>query len=396
MPTISIERPSQPLDEVPDGELVREHLEGHDEAFAVLYERYNDRLIGWFVRRTGDRVLAEDLAQDTMVRVLKYEDSFDQDRPMWPWLTTTAYRVMVNHLEYTPDNDESFEDQYEDEGEPDPLLASVEERPALERVLKQLSERHQTALSLRYVRGWSPDDVAEYFGMTRNACNQLMYRARNAARREYDRVCGEVRAIVWPFLVPFAARWRSVLDRFRQPRWTSNSPQLANILPSLENAMQAVVATALAMFVVATVNVGQVGGPDDTAPDTVAGAVPGDFAWDTSSGDRSETLFGDATTRDASSPSAPTAEVPERDGGTRRAVSVSSGDTAPEAGSDAELSLVTETERSTDEDDDRQTVTSRIAAKIGDEDSDDQSELILYCDHGRTAQALCDGIDRLP
>lgn len=396
MPTISIERPSRPLTEVPDGELVREHLEGRDEAFAVLYRRYNDRLIGWFVRRTGDRVLSEDLAQDTMVRVLKYEDSFDQDRPMWPWLKTTAYRVMVNHLEDSPDDDESFEDQYEDEGEPDPLLASVEERPALERVLGQLSERHQTALSLRYVRGWSPDDVAEFFGMTRNACNQLMYRARNAARREYDRVCGEVRALVWPFLVPFASRWRSVLDRFRQSRWTSNSPQLANILPSLENAMQAVVATAVAMFVVATVSVGQVGGPDDAGGDTVTGAVPGDFAWDTSSGDRSETLSGDATTRDASSPSAPTAEVPEREGGTRRTLAVSSGDTSREAGSDAEVSLVTETERTADEDEDRRTVTSRLAAKIGREEADRNTQLNLHCDHSWASEAACDGIDDLP
>lgn len=216
MSTISIERPSQPLAEVADGELVRKHLAGRDEAFEVLYRRHHDRLVGWFVRRTGDRVLAEDLAQDTMVRVLKYGDSFDQDRPMWPWLKTTAYRVMVNHLEDAPDRDESFEDQYEDEGEPDPLLSSIEERPALERVLGQLSERHQTALSLRYVRGWSPDDVADFFGVTRNACNQLMHRARHAARREYDRVCGETRAIVAPIFGGAFARMRALGGRLRQ------------------------------------------------------------------------------------------------------------------------------------------------------------------------------------
>ncbi len=216
MSTASTERPSPSQAEMPDGLLIAEHLEGSDEAFEILYRRYNDRLVGWFVRRLDDRALAEDLAQDTMVRVLKYADSFDQDRPMWPWLKTTAHRVMVNHLQNRPDDDKSLEDQYEDEGEADPLLSSVEERPALERVMRALSERHRTALSLRYVRGWSPGDIADYLGMTRNACNQLMYRARNAARREYERICGEIRAIVAPVFGGAFARMRALGERMRQ------------------------------------------------------------------------------------------------------------------------------------------------------------------------------------
>lgn len=192
MSAISIERPRRQRAEASDGALVRQHLQGRDGAFEILYRRYNDRLVGWFVRRLDDRMLAEDLAQDTMVRVLKYADSFDQDLPMWPWLKTTAHRVMVNHLEDRADDDESFEDQYEDEGELDPRMVSMDERPGLERVMRQLSERHRAALSLRYVRGWSPDDVADFLGLTTNACNQLVYRARNAARREHERLFAEV------------------------------------------------------------------------------------------------------------------------------------------------------------------------------------------------------------
>ncbi len=192
MSAISIEGPRGQGAEASDGALIRQHLQGRDGAFEILYRRHNDRLVGWFVRRLDDRVLAEDLAQDTMVRVLKYADSFDQDLPMWPWLKTTAYRVMVNHLQNRPDDDKSLEDQYEDEGEPDLRMASMDDRPALERVLRQLSGRHQIALSLRYLRGWGPRDVADFFDMTTNACNQLMYRARNAARREYEELFAEV------------------------------------------------------------------------------------------------------------------------------------------------------------------------------------------------------------
>lgn len=177
-----------PAEALPDGRLVREHLNGRDEAFGLLYRRYYDRVVEWSERRTSDPVLAEDVAQDTMVRVLEYAESFDQDRPMGPWLKTIAHRVLITRLQDQPDSDGSFEDQYDDEGECDPLLDSVELQPTLEQVLEQMSDRQQVALHLRYVRDWSVDHVADFFGLNRNACNQLMFRARKSARREFERV----------------------------------------------------------------------------------------------------------------------------------------------------------------------------------------------------------------
>jgi RNA polymerase sigma-70 factor (ECF subfamily) len=65
------------LKELDDAALVAEYLEGRRHAFHELAERYHTRLLNFIYRTIGDRDRAEDLVQETFVRVYRHLHRFD-------------------------------------------------------------------------------------------------------------------------------------------------------------------------------------------------------------------------------------------------------------------------------------------------------------------------------
>jgi RNA polymerase sigma-70 factor, ECF subfamily len=82
----------------PDAELVRLVREGSPEATRALFERY--WLLAWRSAYgvLGDRVLAEDAAQDAVARAFGALERFDDSRPFGPWLKRIAVNVAIDHL----------------------------------------------------------------------------------------------------------------------------------------------------------------------------------------------------------------------------------------------------------------------------------------------------------
>ena len=65
------------LRELDDAALVAEYLDGRRHAFHELAERYHTRLLNFIYRTIGDRDRAEDLVQETFVRVYRHLHRFD-------------------------------------------------------------------------------------------------------------------------------------------------------------------------------------------------------------------------------------------------------------------------------------------------------------------------------
>src|SRR5437016_5467363 len=73
-----------------DGELARLVTRGDRSAAAVLIDRHQPAVFGFLRKLTGRPDLAEDLAQDTFVRLLKNAHRYDPQYPMRRWLLTIA------------------------------------------------------------------------------------------------------------------------------------------------------------------------------------------------------------------------------------------------------------------------------------------------------------------
>lgn len=189
-----------------------------DEALRQVYQWNYERLVGFFVRRTRDRPLAEDLAQDVIVRFVGALDRFDPTRPVWPYLRTIANNLLIDHLrvderQVTVDAEEEFAE------EPEPgsdLDDTVVLRSLLDGAVGDLCERQRIAVELRCERGWSVADAAEFLGVPPGTFNQLLFRARQNLREALDESGARLRGLALPLLLDLRMRARLTSDRFRE------------------------------------------------------------------------------------------------------------------------------------------------------------------------------------
>ena len=171
-----------PTAEQSDAQLVAGHKGGDEAALDELYRRYHGRLVAALTGYSGGKEIAEDLAHDAILRAVERINTFDVQQPFWPWLRQIGMNLARDRFRrerrmtlLAEPEPEPFADQSQ----------RVAERRVLAAALLDLPPRQRTALVLTYVKGWSPVAAAQSLGVTRNAFDQLLFRARANLRKAY-------------------------------------------------------------------------------------------------------------------------------------------------------------------------------------------------------------------
>src|SRR5471030_3473963 len=86
------------LANLPDADVVALALQGREPAFRELIRRYERPVFSLIFRMVRDRELAEDLAQDTFVKVLNHIDRYRPEFKLSSWLFKIANNVAIDHL----------------------------------------------------------------------------------------------------------------------------------------------------------------------------------------------------------------------------------------------------------------------------------------------------------
>jgi len=171
-----------------DDDLVRRVRAGDQAAFDDLARRHH----AWLVRTCrpllhGDHHHAEDLAQECLVRL--HATVVRDDRPLAvrPWLSVVARNLCIDHLRRrTPEPVEDVPDVAA--GDDDPFDID----PALATAWSRLQHRQREVLHHRELTGLSYDEIATVMGTSVSAVETLLFRARAALRREYQRAGGRM------------------------------------------------------------------------------------------------------------------------------------------------------------------------------------------------------------
>ena len=183
---------------------------------AQVYAAHADRVVGWFVRRTRDLSLAEDLAQDTFERFARALDGVDGSRPTWPYLQVVATNVLIDYMRRA---ERQQIVPVEEVGAALPHVPVVDEQVVLGdllgRGLEGLSVRQRVAVELQYERGWSVEEAAAFLGVTTLSFRQLSWRARQRLKVWLEQVDDTLRGVV-PVGVGVRARWRSWTAKCRE------------------------------------------------------------------------------------------------------------------------------------------------------------------------------------
>src|SRR5437016_295778 len=86
------------LSNLPDADVVALAQQGRDAAYRELIRRYERPVFSLVLRMVRDRELAEDLTQDTFVKVLQNIDRYRSEFKFSSWLFKIANNVAIDHL----------------------------------------------------------------------------------------------------------------------------------------------------------------------------------------------------------------------------------------------------------------------------------------------------------
>jgi RNA polymerase sigma-70 factor (ECF subfamily) len=171
-----------------DARLVEDARRGNKDAFGILVQRYERRLVRVILRFVSDPELARDLAQETFLRAYVRFDQFDPSRRFGPWLFRIGVNLTFDFLRRKRRRGKwsVFTDYWNstsaDPETPDPRT-QLDTRQEVELVLKQVPEKYRTVLILRDMENFSTSEIAAIMNRKEATIRWRLAEARNMFQR---------------------------------------------------------------------------------------------------------------------------------------------------------------------------------------------------------------------
>ena len=159
---------------------------GDTGAFDDIYDAYRPRLFAFLLRMSGNRAVAEDLLDETWLRLVRHASRLRPDTRIGPWLFTVA-----RNLYWSYRRNGLVEDAFVPERlglwptpapwpSPFDVAAASELQRRVEQALALLPPQHREVLLLVAHEGLTPTDAAAVCGISAEALRQRLSRARTA------------------------------------------------------------------------------------------------------------------------------------------------------------------------------------------------------------------------
>lgn len=162
---------------------------GEEAAFRLLVQRWESGVRAFLIHMLGGVEEAEDLTQDTFVKVFGQADRYHPEGKFQSWLFRIAgnlarsrlrRRKLVGWLSFDP----VLHDRGGDGPGPDDDLVADERARAVRAALEKLPERQRAAITLHRYQGMKYREIAEALDTTLPGVESLIQRALAALRRE--------------------------------------------------------------------------------------------------------------------------------------------------------------------------------------------------------------------
>ncbi len=184
----STAREAPPLDE--ERKLVL-RAAGHDaEAFAQLYDRLVEKIFKYIYYKVGSRSDAEDLTAQVFLKAWEAIGRYRlTERPFSAWLYRIAHNLVVDYFrmrrEVVPLDLVTRID--ENEGNLDDVTQRHLTAETLRRAIQRLTSDQQQVIILRFLEGYSTEQVSRIMGKGQGAIRTLQHRALAALARVFQR-----------------------------------------------------------------------------------------------------------------------------------------------------------------------------------------------------------------
>ncbi len=190
------------LSNLPDADVVALAQRGREDAFRELVRRYERPVFSLILRMVRDGATAEDLAQDTFIKVLSHIDTYRPDFKFSSWLFKIANNVAIDHLRrrqldtismsgspHATSDSEIEATSFDVEGGGENALERMEAKElgsSIEKAIGLLRPEYRACILLRHVEDRSYEEIAATLDLPLGTVKTYIHRARALLRESLE------------------------------------------------------------------------------------------------------------------------------------------------------------------------------------------------------------------
>jgi RNA polymerase sigma-70 factor (ECF subfamily) len=173
------------MDQLTDSQIIEKVKAGETELFSELVQKYQNKIFAYVYKIVNHKEEAEDIVQETFIKVYKNLNSFDADRKFSSWLYRISHNETINYLKknkkvttlYYQEGDYLFNSlKYEKDLIKE--LITKEDDQRLKMVLEKLPFKYKEVIILKYLEDKSYEEIAQILNKPINTIGTLINRAK--------------------------------------------------------------------------------------------------------------------------------------------------------------------------------------------------------------------------
>jgi len=170
------------MQDTPDSTLIHRTRNGDTDAFGEIVYRYQQSVFNTCYRLLGNHRDAEDLTQNTFIRVYRRLHTYDKQRPFGPWIRKIASNLCFNFLQQQTD-EIPFEEHHhrtikDHTTTPEEIYYKFEQTETLHQAIINLPPKHRIMIELRHYQDLSYQEIAEALNIPISDVKSYLFRGR--------------------------------------------------------------------------------------------------------------------------------------------------------------------------------------------------------------------------
>lgn len=170
-------------------ECYRKFLEGDNESLTLIIRDYKDGLMLYLYRFTNDIFIAEDLTEDTFVKLYTKRPKFSAKSSFKTWLYAIGRNLALDHRRKHPFLKVSLDKCWDmrDVIDIEAAYEKTEQNALLGKAMFNLKSDYRQILHLVYIEGFSTEEAGKIMGKNSKQIGNLLYRAKKSLRSELEK-----------------------------------------------------------------------------------------------------------------------------------------------------------------------------------------------------------------
>ncbi|HEX8577247.1 MAG TPA: sigma-70 family RNA polymerase sigma factor [Flavobacterium sp.] len=176
--------------QIPDALLLKSYVAGDENALAILINRHQSKIYGFIYSKVADRDIADDVFQDTFIKVIKTlkSSSYNEEGKFLPWVMRIAHNLIIDHFRRNKkmpmfretEEFSIFSVMTDDVPNIESIMITNQVETDLQKLILELPDDQKEVLTMRIYQDLSFKEISELTGVSINtALGRMRYALMN-------------------------------------------------------------------------------------------------------------------------------------------------------------------------------------------------------------------------